>query len=110
MEANTSQCIDNIIKGFDIICYEYSCGSGLANTDRWRLSASITSVLIATKLHSSTTDPSSHPTHSLNPVYVEGLIIINFAYSFPDGVVTEKTANLSKCHWSLPQRPMTIDH
>ena len=23
------------------------------------------------------------------------------SYSFPDGVVTEEAANLSKCHWSL---------
>ena len=32
-------------------------------------------------------------------MYVDGLII---AYFFPDGVVTEKTANLSKRHWPLP--------
>ena len=31
-------------------------------------------------------------------MYVEGLIS---AYSFPDGVVTEKAADLSKCHWPL---------
>ena len=40
----------------------------------------------------------SLPIPRIQYIYIEGLII---AYSFPDGVVTEKTANLSKCHWPL---------
>ena len=27
--------------------------------------------------------------------------IEEITHSFPDGVVTEETSNLSKCHWSL---------
>ena len=31
--------------------------------------------------------------------YIDEMLI---AYSFPDGVMTEETANLSKGHWPLP--------